>query len=295
MKRLRFWIITLVVWLIFFFNIERINAPIDIRSYTYIFAAIAIVAALVVPRLRGLPYLVLLFIPVPLFLWFKAIWSGDPILGKALPLTITQITAIVVTGLISVQISYSLREFEHLIHNITFGYIGKHPKGFDEAQESIYKELSRARRYHRPLSVVTLKLDPESVKVALPKLTEEVQRAMMQEYLLAGITRILSDTVSDFGTISLRNNHFIVVLPETTETEAPVVAQKLATAVQDAMNINLVTGSASFPHQAITFETLIEHAINDANQKGAEQSKQPLMALKHQLKIDKSGSNVYPQ
>ena len=295
MRRLRFWIIVLVVWLIFFFNIERINAPIDVRSYTYIFAAIAIVAALAVPRLRGLPYLVLLFIPVPLFLWFKALWSGDPILGKALPLTVTQTTAIIITGLISVQISYSLREFEHLIHNITFGYIGKHPKSFDEAQESIYRELSRARRYHRPLSVVTLKLDPESVEVALPKLTKEVQQAMMQEYLLAGITRILNDNVSDFGTISLRNNHFIVVLPETNEMDAPLVAQKLAAAVQESMNIDLLTGSASFPHQAITFETLIEHAMNDADQKGVEQSRKWPRMPKHQLKIDKSGSNVYPQ
>jgi len=295
MKRLRFWIITLVVWLIFFFNIERLNSPINIRSYTYIFAAIAIVVALAVPRLRGLPYLVILLIPVPLFLWFKALWSGDPILGQALPLTVTQMSAIVLTGFISVQISYGLREFEHLIHNITFGYIGKQPKSFDETQESIYRELSRARRYHRPLSVVTLKLDPESVKVALPKLTKEVQQAMMQEYLLAGITRILNDSVSDFGTIALRNNHFVVVLPETTEMEAPVIAQKLAVAVQEAMNIELITGSASFPHQAITFETLIEHAINAANQKGPEQTKQEFITPKHQLKMDKSGSNVYPQ
>ena len=160
-----------------------------------------------------LPYLVLLLIPVPLFLWFKALWSGDPIIGSALPLTVTQISAIVLTGFISIQISYNLREVEQLIHNITFNYIGKHPQSFAEAQQSIYRELSRARRYHRPLSVVTLKVDPESVKAAVPKLTKEVQQAMMNEYLFARITRVLNEAVSDFGTIALRNNHFIVVLP----------------------------------------------------------------------------------
>ena len=288
MKKLRFWIIILVVWLIFFFNIERLNSPINIRSYTYIFAAIAIVVALTVPRVRWLPYLVLLLIPIPAFLWFKALWYGDPILGRALPLTITQISAIALTGLISIQISYSLREFEHLIHNITFSYIGKHPQSFSEAQEAIYRELSRARRYQRPLSVVTLKVDKESIQVALPKLTKEIQQAMMNEYLLAGVTRVLDDNVADFGTITLLDNYFIVVLPETTETEASVVAQKLSASVQEKMSINLVTGSASYPNQAITFENLIEHAINDADQKGYNLSLERPIGPKQHLKINNS-------
>ena len=62
------------------------------------------------------------------------------------------------------------------------------------------------------------------------------------------------------------------------------------------MDVNLVIGAASFPDQAITFETLIEHAMKDAAQKGTNQSEQEvILTPQNQLKIEKSGSNVYPQ
>ena len=301
MKKLRFWITILIIWLIFFFNIERLNSPVNIRSYTYVFAAIAVVVALAVPKVRWLPYLVLLIIPVPLFLWYKGLWSGEAIWGKALPLTVTQVSAIVLTGLISIQISYGLREFEQLINNLTMGYVGKLPKTFSETQDKMYRELKRARRYQRPLSVITLKVDKESVQVALPKLTEEVQQAMMNEYVLAGITRILDENVSDFGTIALQNNHFIVVLPETSDAEVPFVAQNLEKAVRENLEIKLVTGMASFPNEAITFESLVEQAINDANQKGLKHHLDEdinFKQLKHKMlpqKLKDTSSNLFSQ
>lgn len=264
MHHLRLWVIVLTVWLIFIFNIERINSPINVRSYTYIFVALAAVIALAFPRARRLSYLALLFIPAPSFLLFKAIWRGDTVLGYALPLTVTQVSAILFTGLITRQISYGLRDVEQLINTITSGYIGKLPKAFSEAEGLIYKELRRARRHQRPLSVVTLRVDPESIQVTLPKITEEVQRAMMNEYVLARITRILDQNVTDFGTIALRDNHFIVVLPETPGSDAPLVAKNLQQAIQKELDIQLFTGTASFPNDAVTFEALVERAIKDA-------------------------------
>jgi hypothetical protein len=265
MRNLKLWVVALIVWLIFIFNIERINSPINVRSYTYIFVAIAALIALALPRTRRLSYIALLFIPVPSFLLFKAIWRGDTVFGEALPLTITQVCAIILTGFITRQISYGLRDIEQLVNTITSGYIGKLPKTFAEAEGLIYKELRRARRHQRPLSVVTLKLDPQSVQIALPRITKTVQQAMMNEYVLASITRILDENVTDFGTIALRDNHFIVVLPETPGNEAPVVAKNLQQAIQKEMNIQLFTGTASFPSDAVTFEALVELAITNTD------------------------------
>lgn len=265
MRNLRFWVIVLTIWLIFIFNIERINSPINVRSYTYIFVAIAAMIALTVPQAHRLSYIALLFIPVPSFLLFNMISGGHPVFGAALPLTVTQVSAIVLTGLITRQISYGLRDLEQLIHTITSGYIGKVPKTFAEAEGAIYKELRRARRYQRPLSVITMKIDSQMVQVALPRITQEVQQAMMNEYVLAQITRILDENVPDLGTIALRDNHFIVVLPETPGNEAPLIAQSLQQAVQKEMDVQLFTGAASFPNDAMTLEALVDLAITNAN------------------------------
>lgn len=265
MNGLRFWTTILIIWLIFVFNIERINSPINIRSYTYIFIALAAVLALAWHKTSRLSYLALIFIPAPSFLLFKLIWRDDPVFGQALPLTITQVSGIVLTGLIARQISYGLRDVKQIVNNVTTAYIGKLPQSFSEAQGIIYKELRRARRHHRPLSVITLQVDPASVKVALPRMIKEIQQVMMNEYAMAGITRVLDSNVTDFGTIALRDNQFIVVLPEITDHEAPLIAQSLCNAVQEKMDVKLHIGTASFPTEAVTFEALIDLASSKAN------------------------------
>lgn len=184
-----------------------------------------------------------------------------------MPLTVTQVSGIVVTGLISRQISSGLREVERLVDEITSGYVGKPAKSFSEAQDIIYRELRRARHHQRPLSVITLKVDEKSVNLALPKIIAEVQKAMMNEYVLAGVTRILAQNVSDFGTIARRDNYFVVVLPETSNQEAPEVAAKLEKIVYDNLKVNLLSGTASFPEEAVTFEALVNLAIKAADDK----------------------------
>ena len=267
MKRLRFWTTILTIWLIFFFNIERINTPISIQAYTYIFVAIIAAVTLIWPRLPWLPYWGLLVVSVIAFLLFKVYWGKHLLWGPALPLTITQVSAVVLTGFITRQINSDLREFEEVINNFTFSQMGQKPKPFLEVQDSIYREVRRARQYQRPLSVVALKIEDKSLQMALPKIVKTIQQAMMKQYVVANVARILSDVVDDFGTISLRDNHFILVLPEKTGNEASLIAQGLKKAIQDQIGISLQTGLANFPREAITFEALIEQAIKDTEPK----------------------------
>jgi GGDEF domain-containing protein len=291
MKKLRLWTTVLIIWLIFLFNIERINSPINIRAYTYIFVAIIAVISLVWPRVRWLPYRVLMLISIPIFLLFKAFWNGHPIGGEALPLTVTQVSAIILTGLIARQIHYGLREFEEVVTNITFGQVGSLPKPFSEMQGSIYREVRRARRYQRPLSVITLKIDEDSIQVALPKMIEAVQQAMMKQYVVAKVTRILDDDIDDFGTITLRDDCFILVLPEKTASEAHLIAQRLENTVQEKVSIEVQTGTASLPNEAVTFEALVELAIKNVDQKIIDQQtkKQPISERPKQEIVPQKG------
>lgn len=271
MKSLRLWITLLILWLIFFFNIERINSPINIRSYTYVFVAIVVALTLALPKLQRLPFLILLVMPVPIFLVFRAFmerghWYDNLLTGYALPLTVTQVSAILLTGLLARQIHYGLREFEDVIANITFGYIGRLPKPFSEGQGAIYREVKRARRFHRPLAIVALKVNEADIQIVLPKMVKEVQQAMMKQYVFAGIARLLNENKHDFDTIALRDNNFILVLPEISGEEAEQIAQKLVDVVKEKLKVKLQVGTANFPQEAMTFESLVELALENAQQ-----------------------------
>jgi GGDEF domain-containing protein len=296
MKRLRLWIAILAVWLIFFFNIERIlffEAGISaniIRSDTYIFVAGVALITLLLPRLRNFYFSLLLIISTSLFL---LVWYYDPNWGRSVSrkfthlnamvlLTIIQINAIILTGLLVRQITYSLSEFEEVIANITFSYIGKQPNPFSEEQKEMYRELRRARRYERPLSVIAIKISEDDIQFVLPQMVKEVQQAMMKEFTLARVAGILDENLQSFDTIALGNNHFIVVLPETTTEAAPQIAHRLEKAITEKMGTQLQVGTASFPDEAVTFESLIELATENADRQQEVQTsfkhKQPAIA-----------------
>jgi hypothetical protein len=125
--------------------------------------AVSVAGTLILSRLQRVPFLVLLLTLIPIFLWFKAaLEAGDSYsnlwAGYALPVTVTQISAIIFSGLLARQISIRLQEFEGVIASISFDYIGKLPRPFSDGQGSMYREVKR----------VALKVN-ENIQVALPR------------------------------------------------------------------------------------------------------------------------------
>jgi len=143
--------------------------------------------------------------------------------------------------------------------------------------------VKRARRYERPLTVLALSIDKESFSVPTSRMVEEVQQAMMKEYTLAGISRVLDDNLQSFDTIALRDNCFIVVLPETTVDRVPQIGQRLEMEIKDKTGIQVDVGAASFPKEAMTFESLIELAM--ANAKRTEDTRFPTISPHKQQTI----------
>jgi GGDEF domain-containing protein len=252
------------------FNIERLTQSVDIKSYAYLFVALVATVTIALPRLHHIHLALLLTFPIPLFLFLKVymedgFWYEDLLMGNAFPLTVTQIGAIILTGLLSRQVTYKLDEVQRVIASITFHHIGQLPPSLMEAQEAVYQEVKRARHYERPLSVIALKVDQKVFEIALPQIVKEVQHAMRKEFVLARIARILDQTLHDFETITLRHDCFILVLPETDAEHASLVAERLKEAVRQEMKLKLKVGAATFPEQAVTFEGLIELATHNLN------------------------------
>ena len=271
MKKLQFFIAVLIGWLIFLFNIERLTETVDIRSYTYIFVALIAVIVVVYPSLSNRYFWLLLFFVVPTYLILKTLfesgtWQKNLFEGFAFPVTFTQVGAIVLTGILARQISYGLVEFNQIIHDLTFGRIGALPHKFSEEQGVMYNEVKRARRFHRPLSILALKANDETIQRVLPRMVEEVQQAMLHEYAYAGMARILDENLLEHDIIVRRSDYFLILLPETTAENVPAVINKISEAIKARMNIKLETGVANFPDDGATFERLVELAMQRTNE-----------------------------
>ena len=91
MKRLRFLIATMVLWLFLLYNIERLSQPINMTSVCYILIAVVAALTILIPQLQRTPLYLVLGVPVALFLAFKS-WLGIRVWGSAIPLTVTEMS-----------------------------------------------------------------------------------------------------------------------------------------------------------------------------------------------------------
>ncbi|HDQ73659.1 MAG TPA: hypothetical protein ENN19_16410 [Chloroflexi bacterium] len=266
MKRLKFLVAALLVWLFCFYNIERLSAPIDLTDVAYTFVPLVAVAFIFIPHLRKIPFGVSLAGSVLIFLVLKA-GVKSSIWGASLPLTLMEICFVGVTGLLACQVNERIQEFEQVVDRISIGKFWK-PGTFSSDQAEMYQELRRARHYQRPLSLISVGVDEASMQVALDRMVQEAQQAMMKQYVLSDVARILSEQLEDYNIIAQKDGGYLVLLPEVGGESLAELTDRLREIVERQVGADLQIGTASFPQDAVTFEGLVRKACDGINRRG---------------------------
>jgi len=251
-----------IIWLFFFYNVERLSEPINITSMAYTFVPLIVVSTMLIPGVQRLPLWAVLSMPIPAFLVLKTL-EGSHVWGSALPLTVTEICAISITTLLARWVSSAIREFENAVTHISVSQVGHVSESFSAAQGEMYREVQRARIFQRPLLLMALRVEEGSVQVALDRMVQEAQQAMMKQYVLSGVSRTLCDELDHYNVIAKRNDHFLVLLPETTLAKLPELTRRLRKAVSEQVGVTLQIGTAALPDDALTFESLVEKAVHE--------------------------------
>jgi hypothetical protein len=262
-------VLVLVAWLVFFYNLERVRWFIGasgiqfLTRYAYVFVAIAALVTLAFPALHRLPMWLLGSVGAVLFLILKS-WFGYPLWGEALPVTITEIGAIIVTGLLTRQVIGAIREFEDSIVNFTVKRVGRQTKVFDFEQGEMYQEVRRARAFNRPLALMAVEPSASSFEVATEKMVEEVQQATMKQYVLAALAKDLEDQFGPYSVIAQDGDRFLILLPEESKGDIPRLTAQVRGRVHESMGLELRIGTATLP-EVETFDELVETAYGEMN------------------------------
>ena len=265
MKRMRILIVVFVIWLFLFYNIERLSENIDITDVAYTFLPLLAAFIVLVPRLRQIPLRWLLLAPVPVFLVLKA-WLKSRVWGRSLPLTITEICCIGVTTILAYLISNEVSEFEQAVAHITIGQSSRLDRSSSSSgQAEMYREVKRARHYQRPLTIMAIKVEEESYQVAVDRMVQEAQRAMMKQYVLSDLANKLCDELEDYNIVAWTNEHFVLLLPEVKPEQLPDMINRLCEVMSQQVGVTLQIGTASLPEDGVTFDMLAERAIQEMN------------------------------
>jgi hypothetical protein len=173
-------------------------------------------------------------------------------------------------------VSDGLDEFVKAVGHISIGQVGKSLESFSTGQVDMYRELRRARHYQRPLSVLAVSVEEGSIQIAVDRMVQETQQAMVRQYVLSSVAGTLGDVLEDYNIIAQDNNRFLILMPEVSREQLDDLVGGLRQLMSEQVGVALQIGTASFPDDAMTFDSLTEKAVKDMNDKQkAESSRGP--------------------
>ncbi len=265
MESLQRRIIIFIIWMAFFYNIERVDFTnpdtINLMSSVYFVGTVAALLPLM-PIIRRFAFVYLAIIVSILHSTFLVISSTPTLGGIYTYLTIIGYAMVMVTLLLSYRMNQSTREFQHAVEHITFSDINAHLRDLPAAEEMIDIQMLSSRRAHRPLSIILFETDNTSLDIATHRLVKDVQQSMMQRYVVSSMAGLINQHVrrTDLIVRDDRPGRLLLVAPETQHEYANIMGKRLKRLIDDRLGINATFSAASFPEHALTFEKLHDMA-----------------------------------
>jgi hypothetical protein len=268
MRNLKYLVIATIIGLALFFNIERLDFGrenlIDISSSVYILGTIAAITAMAIPFLRNTPTALLILFWIGIYMLDKLFLSNSrPILGGIYTyLSITEITLLSLSVWLSHRLALAVYDFEDAVQNVTLVNLNGRVRPLDEAVEDIQVEMFRSRHHHHPLSVIVVEPQPGSIQVVLHRAVQEVQQAIMNNYVITKLADSLSHHLrrTDLVLEQRDRGRFIILCPDTSARDLNVLVEYIQATAAELVGVSVNCGMATFPDEALTFEELVHQA-----------------------------------
>lgn len=294
MTKLRFFLLALLIWFFGFYNLERLVAPINLASFVYPLAAAYSLLLLIYPLAHRIPIIYSALAGLGLYFALKVL-IGLEINGLGLPLIVTEMVALYITIFLSSKLGRRIEGLRSEILKLSVSSSSVAARPFHTAQAECYREIRRARHYNRPAAILSIAPSKESVDLSLNRFTLEAQASIIQQYVVARTADLLRGALKETDVITMRNDHFLVLLPETTHEHLPIILERLQKAASNTLGLSLQVGVSSFPNDAITFESLVEYAEKRMTELPSKQppagksEDNPDQAQKEHNKVDAAG------
>lgn len=292
MRNLRNSFVLLLFWMVFFFNIERLNIvgnnTINLASIVYIIGA-AIMTIGVIPFVQRVSLEVFLAVTAACYLLIMGIAKSGAYTGLQLYFTLTGMIFVIGTALLSYRLGRGLNQLQQTIELVTMDSVGGRLHGLEESQDRLLVELDHSLRTERPVSLIMVSVETGQNKQHDDHFLHEMQRSLIQRYVLTatarGIMRHLRKT--NLVVADLHPSRLLIVAPETNPDEAQALSNRIQSVVQERFEMVPQTGIATMPHDALTFEDL--RGVAEQNLRKGQEVPSHLVNRRYHLEIQDSG------
>ena len=234
---------------------------INFANYFYLAVLVAM------PLTRFFPRISRISAYVPLFFWaivyivlLQLINRNYSANQGEIPVIALEFMMLEVGVWFSHQLALQISHAESIMDALALSAFPHRARDIEAENQRIKIELTRSRRYHRPLSVVMIESESEAEKITREAF-RNIQHDLMSRFTSARVGQIIDDRIRQTDLV-LRDykGRFIVLCPETDLPNASLLAKRIAQAIKERTNLRVLWGSADFPEEALTFEDLLQKA-----------------------------------
>lgn len=234
---------------------------INFASYFYLAVILAVPITLFFPSISRVSSY------VPLSVWAGVYLVLLQIVDRGLSANTDEFSVIVLEFVLlevgvwfAYQLAVQLSHAESIMDALALSAFPNRAHDIEEEQQRIKIELTRSRRYHRPLSLVMIESVGADDKVAIEML-KGIQHDLMNRFTSARVGQIIDDRIRQTDLV-LRDyrGRFVVLCPETDLVSAELLANRIVQAVKERTDLLVLFGVAAFPDEALTFDDLLHTA-----------------------------------
>ncbi|MEO8354800.1 MAG: hypothetical protein ABI621_02700 [Chloroflexota bacterium] len=262
LRRSFFWAIFYLAMIFILGETDYFGCPIiNFASYFYLAVMIAVPATLFFPSVSRVRWL------VPLTVWAGVYVVALLFIDRGRSSTSDDFSVILLefilleTGVwFAHQLAVQMTHAESIMDELAFDAFPSHVQGLDDASERVKNEVTRSRRYHRPLGLLLIEVDPEYHKDNR-EILKSIQYDIMNRLTTARIGQIIDSRIRQTDLV-LRDRKWVYVIlcPETDVAGVLLLAGRISEAVKQKTGLAVFWGTAAFPEEALTFDDLLQKA-----------------------------------
>lgn len=262
MRRARILLLVTLIWFFLVYNLGHLQSSFDFGPFTTFYLSFCFFLLFLIPiRRKNQIYVTIL--SMMLFNFIIKFLSGFGLRSLNLTSSMLDAIAIAFTGYLGIKLSSLAQELSDLPNNYQSS-VGT--PNFEVAQSQIYTEIRRARRYQRSASLLAVSSGKKLNEVSNRMSIQRKNGHFVSDDITSRLAKLFVRELRDYDLIALRDDRFIILLPETDRENACETTRRLKAIANEQLGIELEIGLATFPDEAVTFERLLEIAEGKIDQ-----------------------------
>jgi hypothetical protein len=262
LRRSFFWAALYLALILILGQADYIGRPIiNFASYFYVVAMIGVPLTLFFPGVTRVS------VKVPLLIWTGIYAALLLFIDRHLTTTSSDLSIVVLefvlleTGIwLAYQLAQQINHAESIMDELAVGAFPHRAQELEEASNRVKIEFTRSRRYHRPLAILLMEVDPESQREN-GLVLKSIQTDIVNRFTSARIGQIIDDRIRQTDLV-LRDRQwsYVIICPETDYSSVLLLARRISEAVKEKTGYSILWGIAAFPEEALTFEDMMKKA-----------------------------------